>query len=38
MNIILTQNNDMGDMLLDLDMQKIAKEIVEAGVLNFGTR
>ena len=36
MNKILMQNNDMGDILLDLYMQKIAKELVEPGVLNFG--
>jgi hypothetical protein len=30
------QNNDMDDMLLDFDMQKEAKEVVEPGVLNFG--
>jgi hypothetical protein len=26
----------MGDMLLDLDMRKIAKELVQTGVSNFG--
>ena len=36
MNKILIQNNDMGVMLLDLDMQKIAKELVQLGASNFG--
>jgi hypothetical protein len=33
---MLMQNNDAGDMLLDLDVQKIPKELVATGVLNFG--
>ena len=34
MNKILMQNNDMGNMLLNSDMQKIT--ILGPGVLNFG--